>query len=192
MDNISFTNNLVCSICLENLDFQIKNSTIETPCNHCFHNNCLEQWLNNHSTCPYCRFSIRESNYDSDDDLPDLEHVHPYVDDVYLHPYVDDVYVFTLLNNNNNLNNIINQEINNNNNNNNNNNLNNMINQQINNLIDINMDNILFNEIINNINNIDINIINNIINNSINNTNNNTYIDNIYDDLPELELIQQT
>jgi hypothetical protein len=179
MDNISFSNDSVCSICLENLDFQIKNSTIKTHCNHCFHNNCLEQWLNNHSTCPYCRFSIRESNYDSDDDLPDLEPVHH---------YVDDVYVFTLLNNNNTLNNMINMEINNNN------ILNNMINEQINNLMDRNIDSILFNEIINEINNINTDIINININNnnSINNTNNYTYIDNTYDDLPELELIQQT
>ncbi|KAL7083130.1 hypothetical protein ACP275_14G142900 [Erythranthe tilingii] len=43
-----------CSICLESCDPQelIKNIT---KCQHYFHADCIERWLNNNRTCPVCR-----------------------------------------------------------------------------------------------------------------------------------------
>lgn len=43
-----------CSICLSTNDVGI----IETECNHTFHKNCLEKWLEHKKTCPICRKNI--------------------------------------------------------------------------------------------------------------------------------------
>ena len=42
-----------CVICLDSLpaDFY------RTTCNHLFHEECIEQWLTQHTTCPLCRDS---------------------------------------------------------------------------------------------------------------------------------------
>ena len=42
-----------CAICLDRLpaDFY------RTTCNHLFHEQCIEQWLTRHTTCPLCRDS---------------------------------------------------------------------------------------------------------------------------------------
>ena len=46
----------ICSICLNN--YQIDNSILQLECNHIFHTNCINEWLNIKSSCPYCRKSI--------------------------------------------------------------------------------------------------------------------------------------
>ena len=43
-----------CSICLE----IIHNNPNITICNHKFHRNCLNQWLNHNNTCPMCRTTL--------------------------------------------------------------------------------------------------------------------------------------
>ncbi|KAI3886805.1 hypothetical protein MKW98_017157 [Papaver atlanticum] len=49
-------NDTTCAICLS--DFQPKETLKSMPmCNHCFHANCLEQWLPVNATCPVCRKS---------------------------------------------------------------------------------------------------------------------------------------
>ena len=45
-----------CPICMEN----IEEGCIETPCNHKFHVDCLEQWREQNS-CPVCRTAIDEN-----------------------------------------------------------------------------------------------------------------------------------
>lgn len=45
-----------CSICLDK--FQPKNSIRILSCNHCFHKECIDQWLINLLKCPLCRTSI--------------------------------------------------------------------------------------------------------------------------------------
>jgi hypothetical protein len=40
-----------CSICLENTT---ENDT-QLICGHIFHNECLHEWLDEHTTCPVCR-----------------------------------------------------------------------------------------------------------------------------------------
>jgi hypothetical protein len=49
-----------CSICL--MEFERDNLCILLPgCMHCFHQECIEGWIQNHSTCPYCRNNLRLS-----------------------------------------------------------------------------------------------------------------------------------
>ena len=44
-----------CSICYEPLI----NNTITLPCNHTFHNTCMNLWTQiNTNTCPYCRHNL--------------------------------------------------------------------------------------------------------------------------------------
>ena len=45
-----------CSICLENFDVGQKVS--ELSCNHLFHKECVEQWMQNNHNCPLCRLSV--------------------------------------------------------------------------------------------------------------------------------------
>lgn len=45
----------VCSICLEN--FLINDKVNKLSCNHIFHKNCLDSWIQNNN-CPLCRKNI--------------------------------------------------------------------------------------------------------------------------------------
>ena len=42
-----------CPICLE--DIHQNEMCAHTRCDHQFHQNCIQPWLNNHNNCPYCR-----------------------------------------------------------------------------------------------------------------------------------------
>ena len=46
-----------CTICL--LDYNEETKT-ETECNHFFHQECLDKWLQTNYTCPLCRTELRE------------------------------------------------------------------------------------------------------------------------------------
>ncbi|XP_022764688.1 putative RING-H2 finger protein ATL69 [Durio zibethinus] len=49
-------NNGTCSICLS--DYQPKDSVRCIPdCHHCFHVDCIDEWLRTSATCPLCRNS---------------------------------------------------------------------------------------------------------------------------------------
>lgn len=47
-----------CAICLD--DFEPMQEVMVTPCNHMFHEDCIVPWLQGHSQCPVCRFSLYE------------------------------------------------------------------------------------------------------------------------------------
>ncbi|KAK7196446.1 ERAD-associated E3 ubiquitin-protein ligase HRD1 [Novymonas esmeraldas] len=47
-----------CTICYE--DMVPGSGTKRLPCGHCYHIDCLERWLEGHSTCPYCRANIMQ------------------------------------------------------------------------------------------------------------------------------------
>jgi len=52
----------VCYICLNKMyddDF-----FIQLPCKHRFHTHCLSPWLHGHTTCPTCRFDLRQLFYE--------------------------------------------------------------------------------------------------------------------------------
>uniref|UniRef100_A0A183C1Q0 RING-type domain-containing protein n=1 Tax=Globodera pallida TaxID=36090 RepID=A0A183C1Q0_GLOPA len=51
-----------CAICLSPIGFKSKVRPLPA-CNHIFHNECVEQWLQNgHNTCPMCRQSLPETS----------------------------------------------------------------------------------------------------------------------------------
>ena len=45
-----------CSVCLE--DFKEGDTIKKLNCNHIFHKDCLEPWLNENNNCPMCRQNI--------------------------------------------------------------------------------------------------------------------------------------
>ncbi|WP_422442036.1 MULTISPECIES: RING finger protein [unclassified Endozoicomonas] len=47
-----------CPVCLT--PFAGRAVTVLEPCSHMFHEDCLETWLSQNTTCPYCRTIVRE------------------------------------------------------------------------------------------------------------------------------------
>ncbi|XP_050373045.1 E3 ubiquitin-protein ligase MPSR1-like [Argentina anserina] len=45
-----------CPICLD--IFDVGGEAKQMPCNHLFHGNCVEKWLQAHGTCPVCRYTM--------------------------------------------------------------------------------------------------------------------------------------
>lgn len=43
-----------CSICLDGITEQSQT----LPCSHSFHQNCINEWLNRHNSCPLCRRAV--------------------------------------------------------------------------------------------------------------------------------------
>jgi hypothetical protein len=173
MNDESLENDLLCSICLDNLDSDNRNIT-ETICNHIFHNECLNLWLNNNSTCPCCRTAIN----DLEDDTSNLHEIEP-INNTDIYNFINYSNNIFIDNNNDNNNNIINND-------------NIMINTNIiNYMINRNINNILINDI-NNIMNNNNNLINNndnIINYMINENMNNIYINDIINNINNFENI---
>lgn len=50
----------VCSICLN--PFHVGLKVKKTKCNHIFHKECINSWLEKNLTCPICRTVINETN----------------------------------------------------------------------------------------------------------------------------------
>mgnify|MGYP001166723081 CR=1 FL=1 len=46
----------ICSVCLD--EFKDGDTIKKLNCNHIFHKDCLEPWLNNNRNCPLCRQNI--------------------------------------------------------------------------------------------------------------------------------------
>ena len=46
----------ICTICLE--EFKFNEELKKLKCNHIFHKECLEPWLNNKRKCPICRSDV--------------------------------------------------------------------------------------------------------------------------------------
>ena len=51
-----------CCICLQ--QYKIEENIVEMYCNHLFHAECIEEWLNNNPTCPICRTDVINENND--------------------------------------------------------------------------------------------------------------------------------
>jgi hypothetical protein len=63
---------LICSICLDNINASI--NIIKTECKHCFHSNCfLQNVAHNGFSCPMCRNELAKLSEDEDDDEDYLE-----------------------------------------------------------------------------------------------------------------------
>ena len=48
--------NISCAICQDS----IQTATRLRACGHCFHDTCIQQWLNINTRCPVCRHDVRE------------------------------------------------------------------------------------------------------------------------------------
>ena len=58
----SFGNENTCSVCKE--DFVIGSKLMDLPCKHAFHEECLMPWLNQHDSCPICRYELKTDDED--------------------------------------------------------------------------------------------------------------------------------
>ncbi|KAJ4900860.1 RING/U-box superfamily protein [Raphanus sativus] len=47
---------MVCAICREEL--AANEILSELPCSHCYHKDCISNWLTNRNTCPLCRHNV--------------------------------------------------------------------------------------------------------------------------------------
>ncbi|TPX32014.1 hypothetical protein SeMB42_g07662 [Synchytrium endobioticum] len=45
----------LCAICLAAMDPEMDSENKVLPCDHLFHKNCIDQWLDRSDTCPLCR-----------------------------------------------------------------------------------------------------------------------------------------
>eukprot|EP01103_Thecamoeba_quadrilineata_P011847 TRINITY_DN292_c0_g1_i2.p1 TRINITY_DN292_c0_g1~~TRINITY_DN292_c0_g1_i2.p1 ORF type:complete len:270 (+),score=75.55 TRINITY_DN292_c0_g1_i2:65-874(+) len=51
-----------CSICFE--DYQLEEEVLQLPCKHFYHRPCLVTWLQQHNTCPVCRYEMEVEDAD--------------------------------------------------------------------------------------------------------------------------------
>ncbi|KAL7069610.1 hypothetical protein ACQ4LE_010942 [Meloidogyne hapla] len=67
-------NKLECSICL--LEFGIGDIVQMTKCNHLFHNDCIQPWFYENSTCPICRKDLNKIKEEIDE-KENMEMINP-------------------------------------------------------------------------------------------------------------------
>lgn len=48
--------NKECSICLDN--YNPTDKIIKLPCNHIYHQKCINEWFSKSKSCPMCRINI--------------------------------------------------------------------------------------------------------------------------------------
>ena len=48
-----------CTICLERFVSGDNYRRFPSPCDHCFHVNCIDEWLKQQDFCPLCKRSVR-------------------------------------------------------------------------------------------------------------------------------------
>lgn len=47
-----------CSICL--CEYEMGESVMRLPCNHIYHESCLDSWVTNHVRCPLCNYDLMQ------------------------------------------------------------------------------------------------------------------------------------
>ncbi|OMP08616.1 hypothetical protein COLO4_06291 [Corchorus olitorius] len=88
-------NGNICPICLS--EYSSKETIRCIPeCQHCFHVECVDEWLRMNSSCPLCRNSPTKEDADTEDAYGDdasqgYDHAHVHADDVaHAHAHADD------------------------------------------------------------------------------------------------------
>ena len=56
INEVEFEKKIECAICME--DFRLNEEAKRLPCKHCFHEQCIKDWLKLHGTCPVCRKNL--------------------------------------------------------------------------------------------------------------------------------------
>ena len=49
-----------CLVCIS--EYEDGESLRQLPCNHCFHKDCVDEWLSKKDVCPYCRTSLNDNS----------------------------------------------------------------------------------------------------------------------------------
>eukprot|EP00210_Caulerpa_lentillifera_P008683 g8282.t1 len=49
-----------CVVCHE--QYKTDDTIVRLPCDHVFHEDCVMRWLNDHNTCPVCRYNLSATN----------------------------------------------------------------------------------------------------------------------------------
>ena len=65
IDQSHLDQELKCIICQE--EYELQTRTLQLPCSHLFHKNCLQQWFERHSGCPLCRSKADHEDTDGGD-----------------------------------------------------------------------------------------------------------------------------
>jgi hypothetical protein len=53
---------LECPICKDAFQIGVQNPVVQLPCKHLYHNECIVPWLQQHNTCPVCRYELETDN----------------------------------------------------------------------------------------------------------------------------------
>ena len=61
-ENLDELSLVECCVCMEHL--KEADDVAYLPCKHCFHFECVVNWLNQHNTCPVCRTEFKTDNPD--------------------------------------------------------------------------------------------------------------------------------
>ena len=59
-----FKSNTIIALSYKYLVLAIGNKMMDLPCKHYFHEECLMPWLNQHDSCPICRFELKTDDPD--------------------------------------------------------------------------------------------------------------------------------
>lgn len=64
-NNLDNYKEISCNICLS--DYELREEILRLPCNHCFHKECISNWLQKENVkCPMCRKDCRDNNNKND------------------------------------------------------------------------------------------------------------------------------
>jgi hypothetical protein len=59
-----------CSICLS--EYEQGDTLLQLPCQHLYHNDCINSWTANHTKCPLCNFDLESATEGSAEENPGM------------------------------------------------------------------------------------------------------------------------
>ena len=68
---------ITCLICLDETSLidqdKLDITQVKTECNHCFHVECLDKWLEIGNMCPTCRNELKENSNDLESEIDPVD-----------------------------------------------------------------------------------------------------------------------